>query len=78
MTSFRLFLSDVFKFTFGFYDFAGNVMNWILFFVASGIFTYWCYVLVSVLGNNKDKDYHSPTEGKFHYYNPEIHTKEVE
>jgi hypothetical protein len=31
----------------------------------------------SVLGNNKDKDYHSPTEGKF-YYNPEIHTKEVE
>jgi hypothetical protein len=53
-------------------------MNWILFFVASGIFTYWCYVLVSVLGNNKDKDYHSPTEGKFHYYNPEIHTKEVE
>jgi hypothetical protein len=52
-------------------------MNWILFFVASGIFTYWCYVLL--LGNNnKDKDYHSPTEGKFHYYNPEIHTKEVE
>ena len=70
MTSFWLFLSSVFKFTFKFYDLAGNVMNW--------IFTYWCYVLVAVLGNNKDKDYHSPTEGKFHYYEPELHTKEVE
>jgi hypothetical protein len=49
-----------------------------LIFVATGIFTYWCYVLVAVLGNNKDKDYHSPTEGKFHYYEPELHTKEVE
>jgi hypothetical protein len=41
-------------------------MNWILFIVAKLFFCYWCYVLVAVLGNNKDKDYHSPTEGKFH------------
>ena len=78
MTSFWLFLSDVFKFTFGFYDFAGNILNWVLFLVASAIFVYWCYVLVAVFGNNKDKTYHSPTEGKFHYYDPELHTKEAE
>lgn len=76
MTSFWLFLSDLFKWSFGFYDFAGNVMNWILFIVASALFCYWCYVLVATLGNNKDKEYYSPTEGKFPYYNPELHTKE--
>ena len=76
MTSFWLFLSDVFKFTFGFYDFAGNVMNWILFFVASGIFTYWCYVLVVTLGGDKDKEYFSPTEGHHPYYDPKIMKKE--
>lgn len=76
MTSFWLFLSDLFKWSFGFFDFAGNVMNWILFIVASALFCYWCYVLVATLGNNKDKEYHSPTEGKFPYYNPELHTKE--
>ena len=78
MTSFWLFLSEVFKFSFKFYDLAGNVLNWVLFFVATGIFTDWCYTLVKTLGNNKDKEYHSPTEGKFHYYDPELHTKEVE
>ena len=26
--------------------------------------------------DNKDKEYYSPTEGKFPYYNPELHTKE--
>ncbi len=76
MTSFWLFLSDLFIWSFGFYDFAGNVLNWILFIVASTLFCYWCYVLVAILGNNKDKEYYSPTEGKFPYYNPELHTKE--
>lgn len=76
MTSFWLFLSDVFKFSFKFYDLFGNVLNWILFIVASVLFVYWCYVLVVTLGNNKDKEYHSPTEGKFPYYNPDLHTTE--
>ena len=76
MTSFWLFLSDVFKFSFQFYDLFGNVLNWILFTVASVLFIYWCYVLVVTLGNNKDKEYYSPTEGKFLYYNPDLHTKE--
>ncbi len=76
MTSFWLFLSDVFKFSFQFYDIFGNVLNWILFTVASVLFIYWCYVLVVTLGNNKDKEYYSPTEGKFLYYNPDLHTKE--
>ena len=30
MTSFWLFLSSVFKWSFGFFDFAGNFVNWIL------------------------------------------------
>jgi len=76
MTSFWLFLSDVFKFSFQFYDIFGNVLNWILFTVASVLFIYWCYVLIVTLGNNKDKEYYSPTEGKFLYYNPDLHTKE--
>lgn len=76
MTSFWLFLSDVFKFSFQFYDLFGNVLNWILFSVASVLFIYWCYVLIVTLGNNKDKEYFSPTEGKFMYYNPDLHTKE--
>ena len=73
MTSFYLFLSDVFKWTFQFFPFAGNVINWILFFIASAMFTYWCYVLVSTLGNNKDKEYFSPTAGKRPYYDPKIY-----
>lgn len=76
MTSFWLFLSDVFKFSFQFYDLFGNVLNWILFTVASVLFIYWCYVLIVTLGNNKDKEYYSPTEGKFMYYNSDLHTKE--
>lgn len=76
MTSFWLFLSDVFKFCFQFYTLFGNVLNWILFIVACTLFVYWCYVLVVTLGNNKDKEYHSPTEGKFPYYDPELHSKE--
>ena len=70
MTSFFLFLSDVFKWSFGFFDTFGNVLNWILFIVASGFFTYWCYTLVSTLGGDKDKEYSSSTEGKFPYYDP--------
>ncbi len=76
MTSFFLFLSDAFKWSFGFFDAAGNIINWILFLVASALFTYWCWVLVSPLGGDKDKEYYSPTEGKFPYYDPKIHRKE--
>ncbi|MFZ4930117.1 MULTISPECIES: DUF6341 family protein [unclassified Chryseobacterium] len=76
MTSFFLFLSKVFKWTFGFFDAFGNVLNWILFIVCCVMFTYWCYVLVVTLGGDKDKDYYSPTEGKNPYYDPNIYKKE--
>lgn len=75
MTSFWLFLSKVFKWSFGFYDMFGTVLNWILFLVATAMFCYWCWVLISVLGNNKDKEYYSPTEGKYPYYDPNIYKK---
>lgn len=75
MTWLWLSLSKLFKWSFGFYDAAGYILNWILFFAACGFFIYWCYVLVVTLGNNKDKEYYSPTEGKFPYYNPEIMKK---
>lgn len=77
MTSFWLFLSRVFKWAFGFFDAFGYVLNWILFLVAAALFTYWCYVLVKVLGNNKDKEYYSPTEGKFPYYDPSIYKDRI-
>ncbi|WP_417430114.1 hypothetical protein [Halpernia sp.] len=76
MTSFWLFLSSVFKWSFGFFDFAGNVLNWILFFVALGFFCYWCYILIVQLGNNKDKEHHNDTYGKHPYYDPKIYNKE--
>lgn len=76
MTSFWLFLSSVFKWSFGFFDATGYVLNWILFLVGCAFFVYWCYVLVSTLGNNKDKEYYSPTEGKHPYYKPELYKKE--
>lgn len=76
MTSFWLFLSDVFKWSFGFFDAFGNVLNWILFIVASIFFIYWCYVLVATLGGDKDKEYFSPTEGKFPYYDPKKYKKD--
>ncbi len=76
MTSFWLFLSSVFKWSFGFFEAAGNVVNWILFFAATAIFCYWVYVLFTTLGGNKDKEYFSPTEGHFPYYDPKIHKKE--
>lgn len=75
MTSFYLFLSDVFKWSFQFFDFAGNLINWVLFIIACGMFTYWCYILIATLGNNKDKEYFSPTEGKYPYYDPELYSK---
>lgn len=75
MTSVWLFLSEVFKWTFGFFDAFGNVLNWILFIVASILFIYWCYVLVVTLGGDKDKEYFSPTEGKNPYYDPKIYKK---
>ncbi len=75
MTSIFLLISRFFTWSFGFFDFAGNVLNWILFVAASALFCYWCYVLLSVLGGDKDKDYVSPTEGKFPYYDPNIYRK---
>lgn len=72
MTSIFLWISSVFKWSFGFFDFAGNVVNWILFLVSAALFTYWCYVLVKVLGGDRDKEYHSPTAGKHLYYDPKI------
>ncbi|MGS0748530.1 hypothetical protein [Halpernia sp. GG3] len=75
MTSFWLFLSSVFKWSFGFFDFASNVVNWILFVVAFGFFCYWCYVLFAQLGANKDKEYINSTYGKHPYYDPEIYNK---
>lgn len=75
MTSFWLFLSDLFVWSYGFFDYAGNVLNWILFFAGVLLFSYWCYVLVATLGGNKDKEYFSPTEGHHPYYDPKIHKK---
>lgn len=76
MTSFWLFLSDLFKWSYGFFDLTGNVLNWILFLVAVVLFSYWVYVLIVTLGGNKDKEYFSPTEGHHPYYDPKIHRKE--
>lgn len=76
MTSFWLFLSEVFVWSYGFYDAFGNVINWILFLVSCVLFCYWCYVLIATLGGNEDKEYYSPTEGKFPYYDPKIYKKE--
>ena len=75
MTSFRLFLSGLFKWSFNFYDLFGNILNWILFFVAVAIFVYWCWELVVPLGNNKDRDYTSPSKEPRPYYDPEIMKK---
>ncbi len=76
MTSFWLFLSDLFKWSFGLFDFGANVFNWILFLAGVVLFCYWCYILVVTLGGNKDKTYFSPTEGKYPYYDPKIYKKE--
>lgn len=76
MTSIFLLISRVFKWSFGFFDFSANVLNWVLFLVASALFTYWCYVLWSVLGGDKDKEYFSPTAGHHPYYDPKIYKKE--
>lgn len=76
MTSFWLFLSKIFIWSYGFYDAFANVINWVLFIVAASLFTYWCYVLTIVLGGNKDKKYYSPTEGKFPYYDTKIYNKD--
>lgn len=77
MTSFWLLLSDFFKWTFEILGAGAYVINWILFLVACGYFLYWCWILVAELGNNKDKEYYSPTEGKYPYYDPKIYNKEV-
>jgi hypothetical protein len=65
-----------FQMVFRVFDFSANVLNWILFLVATGFFCYWCYILVVTLGAQKDKDYHSPTEGKHPYYDPKIYKNE--
>ena len=75
MTAFWLFLGDVFKWSFQFYELFGNVLYWVLFIVASVIFTYWCYILVKDLGGDEDRDYYSPTAGKYPYYDPKIYKK---
>lgn len=75
MTSFWLFLSGVFKWSFGFYDAFGYVINWILFIVACTLFIYWCWELIVPLGNNKDKHYTSPSKEIRPYYDPEIMKK---
>lgn len=75
MTSFFLFLSDVFKWSFQFFDLFGNLINWILFVVASVMFIYWCWELIVPLGNNKDKDYKSPSKEFRPYYDPKIMKK---
>ncbi|MFB9121054.1 hypothetical protein ACFFUE_07620 [Bergeyella porcorum] len=72
MTSFWLFLSDLFKWSFNFYDIFGYVLNWILFIVASVLFIYWCWELIVPLGNNKDKQYKSPSKEIRPYYDPSI------
>jgi hypothetical protein len=76
MTSFWLFLSSVFKWSFGFYDFSANVLNWVLFFVTFGFFCYWCYILIVKLGNNTDEEYKNDTCGHYPYYDPKIYNKE--
>ena len=75
MTSIFLFLSDVFTWALGFFEAFGYVLNWILFIVASIIFIYWCWELVVPLGNNKDRDYKSPSKVKRPYYDTEIYKK---
>ncbi|WOC52782.1 hypothetical protein BPO_2135 [Bergeyella porcorum] len=76
MTSFWLFLSDLFKWSFNFYDIFGYVLNWILFIVASVLFIYWCWELIVPLGNNKDKQYKSPSKEIRPYYDPSIMKKD--
>lgn len=75
MTSFWLFLSDLFVWSYGFYDVLGNIMNWVLFIVACVLFVYWCWELVVPLGNNKDNDYTSPSKEPRPYYDPKIMKK---
>ncbi len=75
MTGLFLFLSDVFIWTFQFFEIFGNVINWILFIVASVIFIYWCWELVVPLRNNEDRKYVSPSKVKRPYYDPEIYKK---
>lgn len=76
MTSIWLFLSDLFKWSFGFYPLMGTIINWVLFLVASAFFIYWCYILVVTLGGDKDHEYKNETAGKFPYYDPEIYRKD--
>ncbi|MBS1572718.1 MAG: hypothetical protein JST62_10015 [Bacteroidetes bacterium] len=75
MTALWLLLSSIFKWSFQFYDMFGNVLNWVLFVVASAIFIYWCWELIVPLGNNKDKDYTSPSKEFRPYYDPKIYKK---
>jgi hypothetical protein len=75
MTSFFLFLSDVFVWSYGFFEVFGNVVNWLLFFGSCILFVYWCWMLYVKLGNNKDKDYTSPSKEIRPYYDPEIYKK---
>lgn len=75
MTGIFLFLSDVFKWSFQVFEIFGNVINWVLFLVASALFIYWCWELVVPLRNNEDRDYVSPSKEIRPYYDPEIYRK---
>ncbi|MDO4225087.1 MAG: hypothetical protein Q4C75_04265 [Bergeyella zoohelcum] len=75
MTSFWLLLSKLFVGSFKFYDFTGNVLNWVLFIVMCVLFIYWCWELIVPLGNNKDRAYKSPSKEVRPYYDPNIMKK---
>lgn len=72
MTWFWLFLSKVFKWSFGFYDLFAFPLNWIFFLVCVVFFCYWVYVLVSPLGGNRDLPYKSPSKQIRPYLDPTV------
>jgi len=73
MTDFLLWLSGAFKWSFGFFDIFGNAINWILFIASVILFVYWCVVLITRLGGNKDKEYKSDTEAGHFYYTEKLY-----
>jgi hypothetical protein len=66
MSSFWLFISDVFKASFAFFDTFGFVLNWIMVGVITYFFWGWCKSIIAF--GKEDKDYVSPTEHDAEYY----------